>query len=139
MDECIKELKILATINSLLNSEKTFPIAPLPEAYFWTELSDLHFRMGEVENAVKYAELALKGIPEKHSDAIRPFQILLKCHSVRKEMNKSVEYYEKSLNFLGYHLGTNHPLTISVYNSLAYEILETTDPTKCEKMFLKSL
>jgi len=51
------------------------------------------------------------------------FQILLKYYSQKKEMNKGVEFYEKSLNFLGYHLGTNHPLTITVYNSFAYEQL----------------
>lgn len=43
------------------------------------------------------------------------------------------------MNFLSYHLGTNHPLTITVYNSFAYEQLETDDPSKCEKMFLRSL
>jgi hypothetical protein len=49
--------------------------------------------MGEGNEAQRYAELALKAIPEKHSDSVRPFQILLKYHSQRKEINKGVEFY----------------------------------------------
>jgi tetratricopeptide (TPR) repeat protein len=139
LQECIKELKILSKIHSVVSTERTEPVGPLPEAYFWTELAEVHFKMGEHAQAHRYAELALRAIPEKHSDSVRPFQILLKYHSQRKEMNKGVEFYEKSLNYLGYHLGTNHPLTITVYNSFAYEQLESHDPSKCEKMFLKSL
>lgn len=87
--------------------------------------------MKDIETAKKYAEDALKVIPEKHSDAVRAFQILLKYYSQKKEVNKGVEFYEKSLNYLSYHLGINHPLTITVYNSFAYEQLDTNDSSKC--------
>lgn len=40
--------------------------------------------------AKSYAETALKNIPEKHSDSVRPFQILLKYYSKKKEINKGV-------------------------------------------------
>lgn len=39
LNECIKELKILSKIHSILSGEKTEPVGPLPEAYFWTELA----------------------------------------------------------------------------------------------------
>jgi hypothetical protein len=40
--------------------------------------------MKDIESARQYAEMALKTIPEKHSDAVRPFQILLKYYSQKK-------------------------------------------------------
>jgi hypothetical protein len=40
--------------------------------------------MGDRDVARKYAEIALKAIPEKHSDSVRPFQILMKYYSQRK-------------------------------------------------------
>ena len=39
---------------------------------------------------------------------------------------------------LSYHLNQNHPLSISVYNTLSFEFLSTADPSKCEKIFAKS-
>lgn len=53
-------------------------------------------------------------------------------------MNRCLEYYEKSLATLNYHLAVNHPLTISVYNTLGFEFLSSNDPGKCEKIFAKS-
>jgi hypothetical protein len=34
LEECIKDLKILSKIHSIMSTEKTEPIGPLPEAYF---------------------------------------------------------------------------------------------------------
>ena len=90
LDDCIKELKILAKINGVLNNERSEPVAPLPESYFYTELSEVYFKMGDIETGKVYAETALKTIPEKHSDSVRPFQILLKYYSKKKEINKGV-------------------------------------------------
>lgn len=68
--------------------------------------------MKDIPNATKYAELAIRGIPEKHSDFVRPYRLMIKIHGALKEMSKCSEYYEKSINFLSYHLGSNHPLQI---------------------------
>ena len=81
--------------------------------------------------ARNYAELSIKGIPEKHADAIKPFGVLIKYHSFKKEINRCIEYYEKSLGYLGYHLSPDNPLTISVYNTLGYEFVSSMDPAKC--------
>ena len=55
MDECIKELKIIGKINSILNNEKTEPIGPLPETYFYTELAEAYFKMNDLEMARYFA------------------------------------------------------------------------------------
>jgi hypothetical protein len=46
MDECIKELKILSKINSIVNNYYTEPIGPLPDTYFCTELAEVYYRKG---------------------------------------------------------------------------------------------
>jgi hypothetical protein len=38
-----------------MSTEKTEPVGPLPEAYFWTELAEVYFKMGEHSEAHRYA------------------------------------------------------------------------------------
>ncbi len=49
--------------------------------------------MKDYEKAKYYSELSLKGIPEKHADAIKPFGVLIKYYSVKKEINRCIEFY----------------------------------------------
>lgn len=55
----------------------------------------------------------------------------MKYYSVKKEINRCIEFYEKSLGYLSYHLSSDHPLSISVYNTLGYEFVQSMDPSKC--------
>ena len=76
--------------------------------------------MQDYEEAYKYAEMSLKGIPEKHADAIKAYCVLIVYYSEKKEQNRCLEFYEKALGNLQYHLNQNHPLSITVYNTLGF-------------------
>jgi hypothetical protein len=47
-------------------------------------LAEIYFNLQDYECAKNYAELSLKGIPEKHADAVKPFGVLIKYYSVKK-------------------------------------------------------
>lgn len=82
--ECIAELNILATIAKLSCPEGTFSVGSAPEAYFYSELAEVYRYIKDEEQTYKYAELALKKIPEKHADAIKSYCTLIQYHSWKK-------------------------------------------------------
>jgi hypothetical protein len=140
IDECLKELHLLVAMNNLSHSEATIGVTSHPAAFYLAELAEICFYIGDDETSLRYAEMSIKLMTEKHVDLVKPFCVLVKYYSKNKKKensNRSIEFYQKSQNIVNYHLSHNHPLHITVFNTLGYEFVKS-DPGKCEKLFQRS-
>lgn len=82
--ESLTELHLLATCYSLSHHEKTVGATSFPQSSFYSDLAELYRLLGDYKESFNYAEKALKGIPEKHADSIKPFCVLIRYYSEKK-------------------------------------------------------
>ena len=88
-------------------------------------MADIYSEIDEPGKAVEYANKAheyankaLALIPGKHARLVNPLCVIIKYHSMNNRLVKSLEFFDRALAAIAYHLGQNHPLYINVYNTI---------------------
>ena len=109
------------------------------DAMALADLAEISFQKGEIDAAIEKALQSITNCQQFHVETVKPLCLLMRAYLSKKNIPKSLEFFDRAMKILNFQLGNNHPLHVTVYNVLGRYYLENAIYSEALVIYEKAL